>query len=734
MNDSIPPKLIYFYKKIGFIFLLILSFVSISAQNQMVTYAGGSESETFNDVLQLSNGNFIVVGVADNLNWIASGIPVITFTNPGINNPTSTSKIPFLLEFNSTFQNIIKVYRLPVGAAEDFRFIKTSNISGALTGSVFVSGNTSQGYFIGKLDGNFVNANPTGFAWVKNINATAGGYAKDNQPWDVGSDGKVVYVMGESHGYNWSAVQRLNAAGNDEVVNNWRIHWKSSGGEFYGKASDYPSGVSNLLYSAIVFKRDATRCELRSTNQADYDLWQPDGNGGTKKGKWPLDVLFNGPCNPGQSSGNSGSGPGYTGYSPASIFTYGPSSIAIDKRNNYIYIGFNAKSVLPGGEPDFEPAVMGMNNQGELLWWNRLYHEKRADGSLQVSSPDQYIDALAIDYSLPQISGNLVVGARCHGNNTENFWEGNTIAATPSASGFQNNFTGNNGNIHISWIGKLSLTSGTLKHSTYMAEYADNATNLGTAHADPNLDGWANPNGGWPNVNTTKMRPNTLKVTADGSVIVLAKGRRTITTANAWQKMLKPSQGASSWNSFVRVYASDLSKPLYSSLIVGQWDPGTGSGGDNVQLFGAYKTAEGIIVVGKHFGTGGEMPVTNVPVWGTNNYNGGSAVLAYLKANNIVNPNDSYDTQLGTSFLPNTLDQEILLFPNPVENILTVSLKKGYVKKISVTTLDGKIIFSKGLISLESSTTLDISTFPKGIYLITIENSDGKIGVKKLIK
>ena len=314
MYHSIPQKVIFFHKKIYFTCLCILSALTMSAQNQILTYAGESGSETFNDVLQLSNGNFIVIGMASNLNWISSEIPVVTFTNPGITNHTSTSKTPFLLEFNSSFQNIIKVYHLPVGAAEDFRFIKTSNISGALTGSVFLSGSTSNGYFIGKLNENFVTASPTGFEWVKNVNATAGGYAKDNQPWDVGSDGKVVYVMGESHGYNWSAVQRLNASGKDDIVNNWRIHWKSSGGEFYGKASDYPNGLSNLLYSAIVFRRDATRCELRSTTQADYDLWQPDGNGGTKKGKWPLDILFSGPCIQGQSSGNSVSGPGYTGY------------------------------------------------------------------------------------------------------------------------------------------------------------------------------------------------------------------------------------------------------------------------------------------------------------------------------------------------------------------------------------------------------------------------------------
>jgi hypothetical protein len=54
-------------------------------------------------------------------------------------------------------------------------------------------------------------------------------------------------------------------------------------------------------------------------------------------------------------------------------------------------------------------------------------------------------------------NNKLVVGARAHGNNTENLWEGNTVAANPNAKGFQNQFTGTNGNIHESWLGKLRL-------------------------------------------------------------------------------------------------------------------------------------------------------------------------------------------------------------------------------------------------------------------------------------
>jgi hypothetical protein len=717
----------------------VLFSTPLFSQNQIATYAGGAGFESFNDVLQLSNGNFIVAGAADNLNWIAPPVPKVTFANPGIINTSGTSKVAFLLEFDATLQNIVKVYHLPIGAAEDFHFIKTTNIAGQPTGDVYVSGSTMQGYFIGKLNNNFVSNAPTGFSWIYNVRATDGNYPKVYQPWDVGGDGKVIYATGESHGYNWSAIYRLNAQGGDDIVNNWRIHWKVGGGEYYGVANNFPGGTSGLLYSGIVFKRDANRCELRSTSQADYDFWQPDGNGGTKKGKWPLDVLFNGPCTPG-ITGNSSSGPGYTGYGPAPTFTYGPSSIAIDRRNNAMYIGFNAKSVLPGGNPDFEPAVMAMDNTGQLLWWSRLYHEKTPQGALRVSEPDQYIDALAVDYSLPVNTGNLVVGARCHGNNTENFWKGNAVAASPGSTGFQNNFSGNNGNIHISWIGKLALTTGDLKYSTFMAEYTNDTGSLGAAHSDPNLDGWPSPNNGWPNVNTTNLRKNMIKVTSDGSVVVLGKGRRTITTANAYQKMVKPSQGSSAWNEYVRVYSSDLSKPLYSSLIVGQWDPADGSGGDNVNLLGVYKTANGLVVVGKHKGTGAQIPTAGVPSWGKNTFEGESAVLAFLKADNIVNANDSSNlavldiTDAEANSEENGLSSQVKLTPNPAGARVTISTQQATIKTLVVTSLDGKEILRQRLDAGHNSYEMNITSLTTGIYLINIETFDGKTVTKKLIK
>lgn len=709
--------------------LIATLFINAFVQAQsMVTYAGDSGNESFNDVIQISNGHILIIGVADDLLWVPQNVSITTWSNPGISNNQGTNRIPILIEFDSSLQNMLNVYHLPSNAAEDFRFIKTTNVPGQPTGDIYISGttedNTTGGYFIGRLDNNFINGNPTGFLWVENVKAKAGQNVKIYQPWDVGSDGKVVYAYGDSHDYNWSAIYRLKADGTDDVVSEWRVHWDLNNTEFYGNAASYPGGPSGLAHSAIVFKRDANRCELRSTNQADYDTWLPDGNGGMKKGMWPLDVLFDSPCSPGQP-GNTTSGPGYTGYSPGATFTYGPSSICIDRRNNFMYIGFNAKSVLPSSLPDFEPAVMAMNNDGLLLWWSRIYHEVTPNGDTTNSTPDQYIDALAIDYSQPVSSGVLVVSARCHGNNVENLWEGNTIAANANASGFQNQFTGTNGNIHISWLGKLQTADGTLLNSTYVAEYNNTTTGLGGPHTDPNLDNWPDPNAGWPNVNTTYLGKNMLKVTADGSVIVLGKGRRTITTANAYQKMIRQTgSGNSCWNDFVRQYTPTLSKPLYSSILVGQWDTVTQTGGDNVRLYGMFKTEHGIIAVGKHTGVANDMPVSGVPSWGNSTFNNESAVVAYFRAANIENTNDS-PVVITTVGNEENSDSQLNIAPNPADGSFTIDLgETQYTSKITVTNMLGEVVYMS-TVAPTKFVQISTSGFASGVYLVQVQSETG---------
>lgn len=334
----------------------------------------------------------------------------------------------------------------------------------------------------------------------------------------------------------------------------------------------------------------------------------------------------------------------------------------------------------------------------------------------------------------------LVVGARCHGNNVENFWEGNTIAADTNACGFQNNFTGTNGNIHESWLGKLQLYDGLLTNSTYMAELAEGTGSLGTPHPDPNLDGWPDPNTGWPDVNTTRIAKNNMKVSSNGDVCLLAVGRRTITTANAYQKMVKPYYGGlSCWNSFVRVYDSQFHVPKYSSLIVGVWDTLTQAGGDNTEMFGIYKTNLGVICVGRQkadtSGTpiGNTIPVTNSTPWGNTTPQDESAILVFYKATNLYNPGDSIiSTEIHETNLSSAND-EIIVSPNPTTNKIFISFSNEKQSqenwKYKLSNLFGSTIQARVL----SDRTIDVNNLAGGMYQLQIFNERKRYTKKIMI-
>jgi hypothetical protein len=715
------------------IFLLISSTPAIRllAQSNIVSYAGNSGRETFYDAVQLSDHTFLVCGYADNLDWIESSVPTSELAYSGtIPNSLGSNRYGFMIQFSSDFAQMLHVVHFPQGVVEDVRFMKFTSLPYQTTGELFISCNTSDtydndgGYIIAKLNGNFVNQIPTSTVWHKVVWAMS--YAKESHPWDVTADGEVYYVSGEAHGYDWSALYCLDVNGNRKPVEHWRTHWLNTGTEWKGTpASANPTGnIDNVNYSGIVMKSTG-RCELRSWTDDEYNYMQSDGNGGMKKGMWPADFLFAGPCDVGAPSTT---GPGYNGYQSESCCpVWGASSVTVDRRNGNMYLGMNFKSYSTTVvTPDFEPAVIAFDHEGALRWWSRLYHEITPAGDTVPSIPDQYVDALAIDYAHDQ----LVVCARAHGNNTENLWEGNEIAANASANGFQNRFTGTNGNIHESWLGKLLLTDGTLMHSTYVAEYAEGTGNFGAPHPDPNLNGWPNPNDGWPDVNTTRLIKNNMKVTSSGDVVVGGLGRRTITTTNAYQKMVLPYYGGlSSWNAFVRQYNSDLSLPKYSSLVVGVWDTLTQAGGGNTELFGVYKTANGIVAVGRHtmdatttVANGNAIPITNVPSWGESLPESESAILVYYSAENIVNEEDDFTAP---SYVMPFQQVDWSIYPNPATSALQLRAPSG--KDYIIRNQLGQIIISGKTTS--GISVIDISSLSLGIFNIQLEGD-----VKRFVK
>jgi len=615
---------------------------SVQAQNA-VFYLDADSSTRFHDALKLSDGSYLVSGQAASLDWLPNGASVQTLNAEAIDSASSAAT-GFIIQISPNLQTIESAVHFPIGSARSIYRMRTTEAPGQATGDLFVSGHrdnvNSNGYFIARLNGNFLDQLPTAMDWVVNVDTRGDSNDSSNshkglQPWDVGSDGKVIYALGEAFGSGWAAIQRLDENGQPQIVEDWRIHWQAAGGEWRGTpASDAPEA---LTHSAIVMKNRRIG-QLRSSSDAEYSASGLDENGNaTRQGGWPDDYYFAGHCVLAQSNCDT-TQPGYTGYRVGANDTQRVGSIVIDRRNNDFYFGYSTQSRLPGGNPDFEPAVVAMSSSGAMKWWARLYEETNSN-----SSPDQYVDGLAIDYSNDQ----LVVLARSHGNNVINFWSGNQLLLNPGGQGYQNRFTGTNGNIHISWLGKYGLGDGAIYAASWVAEFSEGETG-GAPNPDPIMGGWPNPNAGWPNLNTTRCR-NEVEVFPDGAVLVACTGRRTATTVNAYQRMPLPGQATGTWNEFVRVYKPDLSGLVYSSLLTGNWDQSTGQGGGNTHVQGVLPIGNGLLTTGHHEAEGGTprgqpVPVTEtVPDWGRSTPSGETALIARLQFNLDVMFNDSFE-------------------------------------------------------------------------------------------
>lgn len=215
---------------------------------------------------------------------------------------------------------------------------------------------------------------------------------------------------------------------------------------------------------------------------------------------------------------------------------------------------------------------------------------------------------------------------------------------------------------------------------------------------------------------------------------MLGVGRRTITTKNAYQKMVLPTWGGKScWNSFVRMYNTHLGYPKYSSLVVGQWDTLTQTGGDNTELFGMYKTSKGVIAVGRskadasNVALGNALPVTNIPSWGMSSANGESAILVYYTTDSLFNSND----QPLEIFNQPANTTRLQIYPNPTSHsiLLDANIPLSGCEFI-ILDMMGRVV-KKG--SLTSTWSIDVTELNSGIYRLNLTTYQG-IARQKFIK
>ncbi len=658
----------------GFLCLFFCGMLPVFAQNTVVTYAGNARAQRFNEVLELSDGSLVVVGEQEgrNFDWVPVAPRTLIAPNPpaeNIDNAGANSNVPiigFLLHISADLQTVLSFVQFPEDAVESVTHIRTNTTPNETTGDLFISGmrtgirrnalgepldNTGvvtanpddyvpvEGYYLAKLNNNFLNGEPTQLEWAWNVQAT--GDHRERQPWDVGSDGKIVYAEGVPHGNGWSAVRRLRADGlGNDVVEHWRYHqgrYKADGVPVEGSWT--PAFSNNAVIpesSAVIFIADM-RCGLRSWTAAEYNADTKDENGNVRIGSWPMDTFYASECDVTNPAGTQAQGGVVTGYRLGATTTHRIGAITVDRRTNDMYIGSSIQSVTAGGLPDFEPMIIGFTSDGRKKWWARLYQETGAQ-----SPPDQYIDGLGIDYSQEGSLSSLLVIGRQHGNNVFAFFANSDIALNPLNTGnsFHNNFTGTFGDIHISWIAKYRLTNGDLLYSSWSAGYL-NDVGIGGPYPEPIHDGWASHNNGNPNLNTNYSKIH-IETDKAGNVYVLSYARRFVTTSNAYQPQTKFADGEAAWAPQIRVFRPDLKELVYGSSLTGVWNITTGTGGNNTDLLGMAPSGNKVVVVGYHVADGAgnaegnDIPTTNEPAWGRTTPDGETAIIARLMYANTV--------------------------------------------------------------------------------------------------
>ncbi|MBC7920640.1 MAG: PKD domain-containing protein [Ferruginibacter sp.] len=600
------------------------------AQRDIVAYAGNTGAERFNTVLQLSDSTYLVGGSATNLNWLSNGpsgpaIPRTQIGRGNIRNERSTrQKIGLILHISKDLKTILRVVHFAKGDVEDIRHLKTNTVPGAATDDIYISGNVEyteraatngvtgryDGYFLARLNNNFVGGAPNGLTWSFNVWAT--GLHKSRQPWDVGGDGKVVYVTGEPYGTDGCVIKRRKADGSaNDIVPDWTTHAGTNILDGSPTLGEWTPAFSNAQVKPqeSMVNLKLGRCSLRSWTAADYSAVYNDENGTVKRGRWPLDYFYDAACNV-SVPGATQSTPGYTGYQSGANPTGYVGGIAVDKQTNDIYFGASFQSVTAAGQPDVEPFVMAYSSTGARKWWARLYQETGNQ-----SPPDQYVDALTLDYSGAQRSV-LVVG-RQNGNAVKPMWAGNTIQNNPllpfGTATFTQQFTGTNSNLHASWLGKYRAASGDLLYSTYVAGFAGSSAGLSAASVGTVAEALDFPshNQGWPDLSDTRAEID-VKADATGRVYLLLRTRGFTTTNNAYQRQEPPLPNLLASNrrdtpgDGVVVYEPDLKQLVYSSLLTGEWNrsepnPSRGSeGGGNTGLLGLFPWKGGVTVVGFH--------------------------------------------------------------------------------------------------------------------------------------
>lgn len=98
----------------------------------------------------------------------------------------------------------------------------------------------------------------------------------------------------------------------------------------------------------------------------------------------------------------------------------------------------------------------------------------------------------------------------------------------------------------------------------------------------------------------------------------------------------------------------------------------------------------------------------------------------------IITDTNTVDTTCNDAFLStsdnlNILTDKVIVYPNPIENLLQIQ-SKNKTKKVTIYSIDGKLLHS------QNDASVNMTSFSKGIYIIKIVFENNKTHTQKIIK
>jgi hypothetical protein len=86
----------------------------------------------------------------------------------------------------------------------------------------------------------------------------------------------------------------------------------------------------------------------------------------------------------------------------------------------------------------------------------------------------------------------------------------------------------------------------------------------------------------------------------------------------------------------------------------------------------------------------------------------------------------------GMNKMINLSEGKLNMFPNPSTDVTTFSLVDGLIRNITITSMEGFAMYKSEV--MNNSHEINVSNFKKGIYIVTVETTNGDVYIEKLMK